>query len=95
MLAVLCSAAPSDKLPVKPFSFEQWAREISENPTGHHLSPEEAIAAYNATVAAAASNLESRGADPQVTCSTYKQCYVSSLSTQEYISAFFSNNNAN
>lgn len=31
-----------------PFSFAQWAKEISENPNGKHLSPEQAFEAFEA-----------------------------------------------
>lgn len=79
-LAVLCSAAPSDNSSLKPFSFEEWARGIAENPSGDNLTPEEAIAAYNATIAA--SKLESRAADPEVGCNKlddFAPCFVSIL----------------
>ena len=75
-LAVLCSAAPSENVPFKPFSFEAWVRGIIENPDGDNLTPEEAIAAYNTTIAT--TKLSSRGADPAVKCNTVpkSQCYV-------------------
>ena len=73
-LAVLASAAPSNSLSVKPFSFEEWARGLVENPGGDNLTPDEAVAAYNASMAV--SRLENRGADPAVQCRTDRLCYV-------------------
>ncbi|KAL1852478.1 hypothetical protein Daus18300_012159 [Diaporthe australafricana] len=35
-----------------PFTFVQWVEDIIANPDGDHLSPEEAVAAKNAAVAA-------------------------------------------
>lgn len=35
-----------------PFTFAQWVEDIIADPNGDHLSPEEAVAAKNAAVAA-------------------------------------------
>lgn len=80
-LAAVCTSAPSDTLPSKRFSFEEWARGIAENPKGNHLSPEEAMVAYNETIVA--SQLESRAADPAVRCNSFPdtKCYVRIIST--------------
>lgn len=55
-LAALAFLPPSGAVPAAAesvnsaaaFSFAQWAKEISENPNGKHLSPEQAFEAFEA-----------------------------------------------
>lgn len=56
------SATPTaEKVSVVPFTFVQWIKDIIAEPNGDHMSPEEAVAAKNAAVAAA-NPLEQRAA---------------------------------
>lgn len=48
-LSALVAAIPTTTSPV-PFTFVQWVEDILANPEGDHLSPEEAVAAKNASV---------------------------------------------
>ena len=45
-LATLSTAMPAAS--ASSFSFESWANGISSNPSGNHLSVEEAVAAFKA-----------------------------------------------
>lgn len=54
-LATLAAASPAPK----QFSFAQWAREIAQDPSGQHLSPEQAIEAFANNTA----NVQARAAN--------------------------------
>lgn len=52
-LSALVMARPDAKgTTAGPFTFAQWIEDIIADPHGDHLSPEEAVAAKNAAVAA-------------------------------------------
>ena len=57
LLALSASAAtvPAANPPAAPFSMMQWIEGIIADPTGDNLTPEEAVAAWNATRASAGS----------------------------------------
>lgn len=53
-LATSIAAFPTaDTMSTTPFTFVQWVEDIIVNPEGDHLTPEEAVEAKNAAVAAA------------------------------------------
>jgi hypothetical protein len=52
LLALSTSVAAAPSAPTSnEFTFAQWIEDIIADPTGDHLSPEEAVAAKNAAVA--------------------------------------------
>ncbi|KAM5344514.1 hypothetical protein ACJ41O_013050 [Fusarium nematophilum] len=64
-LAVLASSSLITALPAKPvaveqFSYEKWVDGIIADPNGNHLSPEEAVKARMASVAAHPGSLSTR-----------------------------------
>ena len=54
-LSVSAAAVPAANPPAAPFTMTQWIEGIIADPAGDHLTPEEAVAAWNATRASAGS----------------------------------------
>ncbi|KAM7203602.1 hypothetical protein V8F20_003897 [Naviculisporaceae sp. PSN 640] len=48
-ILTLCLSAAATPVANKRFSFRTWVEDIIQNPDGNHLSPEEAIAAWQAS----------------------------------------------